>query len=79
MIATLFILLQSAAVPAGAPAATSTPAAAEKKICRSRAETGSFVRKNKTCLTRAEWQRVEEENREAVREVQNRVNSTRPQ
>ncbi len=46
-------------VAVSGPAAAATPQAnapaKEKRICRSEIETGSLVKKRKTCKTRAEW------------------------
>ena len=77
MIAGLFVLAQLTAAPTAAPAAAGTAPAAEKKVCRRFAETGSFVRKTKICRTQAEWRQVEENARETGREMQARIATER--
>lgn len=56
-----------------APALAQSPDKADptKKICRSRTETGSFVKRKRECYTKAEWARIDEANRNgATRLVQ---------
>ena len=43
--------------------------AAEKKICKKTVDTGSFIKGKKVCLTRAQWNRVAEEQSEVARRV----------
>jgi hypothetical protein len=56
-----------AETPAPAPApAAAAPAAIEKLICRSRLETGSLVKRKRTCLTAAQWRYADEANNSAA-------------
>jgi hypothetical protein len=63
------------AAPAGDMAATKTPAqiAAEKYktevVCKTSIETGSLIARHKTCLTRKQWQYVNEENERTARKL----------
>ncbi len=64
-----------AADPAGATTAPDATAAAapveEKKICRGAIETGSLIKKRKTCLTKAQWLAVDaQQEREARKMVE---------
>jgi predicted secreted protein len=45
-------------------AAQETPK--EKKICRTETVTGSIIAKRRTCLTKAQWDQLEEANRASV-------------
>jgi hypothetical protein len=62
-------LLAAVAVAVAAPALGQTPAPApsdlddNRIICRKIGETGSLVRKQKQCFTRAEWDRIAESQR----------------
>ena len=38
----------------------------EKKICRTETVTGSLISKRRVCMTKAEWDRYEQANREDV-------------
>ncbi len=51
---------------------------AEKKICRTEATTGSLLRKKRTCLTQAQWDRIAEETKENMRRVTGRQNHQQP-
>ena len=68
-----FIVLAAfAALSTGAMAAapeqpaSSDPARAEKKICRSERATGSLTRRTRICLTAAEWQELNNRTRRGV-------------
>lgn len=50
-------------------------AAAEKRICKRAAETGSFVKGKKVCLTRREWDRASEKGQEQGREMQTLIST----
>lgn len=66
-------LLLAQAAPAATPAPATTGVAkgnADKRQCRTFGETGSFIRKVKTCRTKAEWARIEEETRDQGRTMQ---------
>lgn len=52
-------------------------ASQDEKICRKFAETGSLVRKIKTCRTRAEWRRIEEGAQETGRSLQTLLSTER--
>ncbi len=74
------------ALAIGAPVAASSNAAAdttlappeEKKVCRAPVETGSLIKKRKTCLTRAQWKAVDDQHeREARKMVED--NTGKPQ
>jgi hypothetical protein len=56
-----FAALALLALPGAALSAGETSAVTEKKpeklVCRKLSETGSLVKKNKVCLTRAQWER----------------------
>lgn len=70
MIVTLMALLIAAeASPTAAPDVQKASADA-RKICRTHAETGSFIRKTKVCRTRAEWNRADELQRDEARSRQ---------
>jgi hypothetical protein len=55
------VMLSGAAAAADPNAAASAPAASaddQRIICRKTLETGSLVKKNKQCFTKAEWDKV---------------------
>lgn len=55
-----------------APALAQTPVAkpaAEKKICKAEAETGSLVKKRKQCFTSSEWARLAESQQTGARKL----------
>jgi urate oxidase len=52
-----------------APQKTAATEQAEKKICKKTVDTGSFIKGKKVCLTRAQWNRVAEEQSEVARRV----------
>lgn len=62
------VMMNGAAIAAGAnAAATTTPSASaddQRIICRKTLETGSLVKKNKQCFTKAEWDKVYAAHRE---------------
>jgi hypothetical protein len=63
------VAAEATTAPAAAPAAA--PAPAEKQICRSRLETGSLVKRKRTCLTAAQWRYHDEaHNRQAASIIQ---------
>ena len=45
--------------------------ASEKKVCRSDKVTGSLSRRNRICLTQAQWREVHDRTRRGVGEMQN--------
>jgi hypothetical protein len=49
------------------PAAASAPA--EKQICRSRLETGSLVKRKRTCLTASQWRYHDEAHNRAAASI----------
>ncbi|MEH3107497.1 MAG: hypothetical protein PGN09_09490 [Sphingomonas fennica] len=61
-ILTAMALLATPPAPAGPPAA---PAAPERKICRTYAEVGSLIRKQRICHTAAEWRAIDAEQQNA--------------
>lgn len=59
--------MQTAALAAGpdtSPAGTSASDDDRKLICRKTLETGSLVKKNKQCFTKAEWDKIYAAHRE---------------
>lgn len=52
----------------------------DKVVCKRLEETGSLVRKPRSCKTRATWEREGEAARKQVQEIQDRtlINSSRP-
>lgn len=61
VVASTSVFLTGAAATAGSGAAATAPAASaddQRIICRKTLETGSLVKKNKQCFTRAEWDKV---------------------
>jgi hypothetical protein len=62
------IAMNGAAMAAGTnAAATTTPSASaddQRIICRKTLETGSLVKKNKQCFTKAEWDKIHAAQRE---------------
>lgn len=63
-----------------AAAVTASPAAApvpEKLICRSTIETGSLVKKRRSCLTRKQWSYVDDAQRDEARHMV-QDNTSRP-
>ena len=86
-----FLLRMAAAVTVAltlvTPAAAESSASAsnttltqpeEKKICRASVETGSLIKKRKTCLTRAQWVALDDQHeREAKKMIED--NTIRPQ
>lgn len=62
---TLILLMSLATQIATAPTPNSPPVdpAADKQICRRIVDTGSFIKAQKVCMTRAEWARQREEHR----------------
>ncbi|HEX8527550.1 hypothetical protein [Allosphingosinicella sp.] len=57
----------SAADPVGAPGANSR----DERVCRQRAKTGTRFA-TRVCHTRAQWERITEENRRAAAEMINK-------
>ncbi len=61
--------------PAGDMPASRTPAEVAKiqyqsqVVCKTNVETGSLIARHKTCLTRKQWQYVNDENERAARKV----------
>ncbi|WP_112381621.1 hypothetical protein [Sphingomonas carotinifaciens] len=51
--------------------ATPRPAPATKQalICKTRQETGSLLKRRKTCMTRTQWSRAAEENGRAAQQL----------
>jgi len=58
-------------VPAGTPAKVAAQKYKTDVVCKTTVETGSLIARHKTCLTRKQWQYVNDENeREAYKFVQ---------
>ena len=82
MAAFVFLLplaLQTAtpvAVAASETAAPVKPAAKEKLICKRRVKTGSLAGYERSCHTKAEWQRISDSTRETWQELQGTKGST---
>ena len=63
-------LADTATVPAPAPAPTPIPAANQGKnavVCRSSVETGSLIARHKTCLTRKQWVKADDQSQDDAR------------
>lgn len=75
MIISLVVLMFQAASPT---AGTQTARAVdEKTVCRRHAETGSFVRRSKTCRKKSEWRRIEQDAQETGRGMQTQMATER--
>ena len=61
------LLIPSAAAAAPAPSANSDPNAV---ICRVSGETGSRLQRTRTCKTRAQWEEIRREHRNAIDRAQ---------
>lgn len=76
------IMLACVSVPATHAAASdpSSPGPRAKRICKTFAETGSFAKKRRICMTAAQWQEVFDQTRGELREAAERslINSRRP-
>lgn len=62
--------LQAASPAAGVQAVTADDG---KPVCRRQSETGSLVRRTKTCRTKAEWRRIEQGAQETGRGMQSQL------
>lgn len=62
----LMLLLQTAATPGGG---TSTAPGADEEVCKRVPVTGSLVRKERACKTRAEWKRLSEQGNSVSRAI----------
>ncbi len=71
--ATALIVAAAASAQTGIPVVTSPaapPAAVpEKIICKTELETGSLVKRTKTCFTRKQWNYVNEQHERAARKL----------
>lgn len=81
---TLFaaLLLQASSAPATTttavpPAESTATVDPTRRVCRTYTETGSLVRRSKVCRTAADWQRMEEDQRQQGREMVSHMNSSR--
>lgn len=70
-------ILALAPVQTTAPAAPNAPPAADRRICKRMAATGSLVRRRKECRTKAEWDLIASAARENGQDMVDR-NSGRP-
>ena len=59
----LTAMMLSSSPQASAPAPTALAFKAEKKICKRVGQIGSRINSGKVCLTRAEWEKLGDENR----------------
>lgn len=76
-IAAITFAAPASAADTAATATTLTPPEA-KKICRASVETGSLIKKRKTCLTKAQWVAVDDQHeREAHKMIED--NTGKPQ
>jgi hypothetical protein len=67
-----------AAADAPAKATSAEPvAAADQVVCRTQVETGTIGRRNKICMTRAEWEQHRQASRKYLRAI-NQSRSTQP-
>lgn len=77
------LLLSVAIAVCGAPVSAQTVKAAsndapkEKRICKRAAETGSFVKGKKVCLTRREWNSAAEKGQDVGRSMQTLISTER--
>lgn len=62
----LVMMLQTAATPGGG---TSTAPGADEQVCKRVPVTGSLVRKERACKTRAEWKRLSEQGNAVSRAI----------
>ncbi|OYW46339.1 MAG: hypothetical protein B7Z33_02815 [Sphingomonadales bacterium 12-68-11] len=60
------VLLAVVIAPASAQETSEPAAQQEKKICRSQKMTGSLTRRIRTCMTKAEWDRLAEGSQRTV-------------
>lgn len=67
----------SGAANSALPASAATDSSHEKVICRGEAETGSLVRKKKTCLTKKQWEFSRSEHQRQAQEMQAQINTER--
>lgn len=72
------VVLSLEGVAAAEPAANSQARTLDPNqvICRRDAEVGSLVRRQRTCMTRAEWQRLSDRTRQEWGELQGTRGST---
>jgi hypothetical protein len=66
-----------ALVPLGGLAASGSPTASDRKICRREESTGSILSR-RVCHRRGDWQRVDETRRRAADEAMRSRGATRP-
>ena len=55
---------------APAPAQTPPPVLEEKRVCRAQLETGSLIKKRKTCHTVKQWRYIDEAHNDEARRMQ---------
>ncbi len=63
MLSVALTAMMLSASPQAAPAPTAYAVKSEKKICKRVGQIGSRINSGKVCLTRAEWERIAQENR----------------
>lgn len=60
----------AAASPSAATELAEAPPPEEKKICRTEKATGSLTRRNRICMTAAQWREIYDRTRRGVGELQ---------
>lgn len=61
---------QAASASPSAATDVAEPPAEEKKICRTQKATGSLTRRNRICMTQAQWREIYDNTRRGVGELQ---------
>jgi len=67
----------AAATSSGSGTGTVTKDPQNKIICKSEEQTGSYIRKKKTCLTKKQWEFSQDEHRRQTQELQAQISSER--
>lgn len=60
----------ASASPSAASEAVEAPPEEERKICRTEKATGSLTRRNRICMTAAQWREIYDRTRKGVGEMQ---------
>jgi hypothetical protein len=60
----------ASASPSAATDVTEAPPAEERKVCRTEKATGSLTRRNRICMTAAQWREIHDRTRRGVGEMQ---------
>jgi len=60
----------ASASPSAATDVAEAPPAEERKVCRTEKATGSLTRRNRICMTVAQWREIQDRTRRGVGELQ---------